>query len=80
MSADKREGDGGTPVGDPSYHRACFIALTGLRDLPNDWADCRSDPRDLWSDAMRRNADYNHMVRTPYAHSHERLRRGGSAV
>ena len=31
-------------------------------------------PGDLWSDDIEA-IDYNHMVRAPYSHSHERLRR-----
>ncbi len=67
----KREGDGATPAGTHS--------ITGLlyrRDRlrpPADWA-VAIGPSDLWSDAPR-DADYNHMVRAPYGHSHENLHR-----
>jgi L,D-peptidoglycan transpeptidase YkuD (ErfK/YbiS/YcfS/YnhG family) len=40
---------------------------------PTDWA-LPIGPRDLWSDDPK-HEDYNLMVRAPYPHSHERLRR-----
>jgi L,D-peptidoglycan transpeptidase YkuD (ErfK/YbiS/YcfS/YnhG family) len=40
---------------------------------PADWA-LPIRPGDLWSDDPR-HEDYNLMVRAPYPHSHERLRR-----
>lgn len=73
LVADKREGDGGTPIG---THR-----ITGLfyrpdrinpRALPR-WAQ-PIGPRDLWCDAPD-HADYNHLVRAPFPASHEKMRR-----
>lgn len=67
----KREGDGATPAG--------IHALVGLLYRPDrmarpaDWA-LPIGPRDLWSDDPK-HEDYNLMVRAPYPHSHERLRR-----
>jgi L,D-peptidoglycan transpeptidase YkuD (ErfK/YbiS/YcfS/YnhG family) len=40
---------------------------------PADWA-VPIRPRDLWSDDVK-DQDYNLMVRAPYPHSHEALRR-----
>ncbi|MDE2634614.1 MAG: L,D-transpeptidase family protein [Paracoccaceae bacterium] len=71
LSARKSEGDGATPRG--------VHAITGLLyrpdriSRPTDWA-CPIRPGDLWSDDPR-HKDYNLMVRAPYGHSHERLRR-----
>ena len=67
----KREGDGGTPVG---VHRIVGMLYRPDRMArPTDWA-LPIGPGDLWSDDVR-DADYNHMVRAPYAFSHEALRR-----
>lgn len=71
ISADKREGDGATPVG---THR--IVAMLYRPDRicrPVPWAR-PIGPGDLWSDDMQ-DAGYNHLVRAPYAHSHEKLRR-----
>ena len=71
LSDRKSEGDGATPRG--------AHAITGLLYRPDriarptDWA-CPIRPCDLWSDDPR-HEDYNLMVRAPYGHSHERLRR-----
>lgn len=69
----KREGDGATPWG---VHRIVGMLYRPDRipagALPH-WA-VPIRPRDLWSDDPR-HRDYNLMVRAPYAHSHERLRR-----
>ena len=71
LSDHKSEGDGATPRG--------IHAITGLLYRPDriarptDWA-CPIRPGDLWSDDPR-HEDYNLMVRAPYGHSHERLRR-----
>lgn len=71
ICADKREGDGATPVG---LHR---IVMTLYRPdripAPAPWAKPIL-PGDLWSDASG-DAAYNHLVRAPYAPSHEMLRR-----
>jgi L,D-peptidoglycan transpeptidase YkuD (ErfK/YbiS/YcfS/YnhG family) len=71
VRADKREGDGATPVG--------VHALVGMLYRPDrmarpaDWA-VPIGPRDLWADDPR-DQEYNQMVRAPYGFSHERLRR-----
>lgn len=67
----KREGDGATPVGE---HRIVGMLYRPDRMArPADWA-VPILPGDLWSDDAE-DADYNMMVRAPYPHSHERLRR-----
>jgi L,D-peptidoglycan transpeptidase YkuD (ErfK/YbiS/YcfS/YnhG family) len=67
----KREGDGATPVG---VHRLVGMLYRADRIArPADWA-LPIRPRDLWSDDPT-HEDYNLMVRAPYPHSHERLRR-----
>ncbi|MCR9110586.1 L,D-transpeptidase family protein [Marivita sp. XM-24bin2] len=71
VRADKREGDGATPVG---VHR--IVALLYRPDRmarPTDWA-VPIRPGDLWSDDPS-HEDYNLMVRAPYPYSHETLRR-----
>lgn len=71
IRADKREGDGATPVG---IHRIVGMYYRPDRVAqPQPWA-LPIGPRDLWSDASGQ-AGYNHHVRAPYAHSHECLRR-----
>lgn len=68
---DKREGDGATPVG---RHRIVGMLFRADRIAPpNAWA-LPIGPRDLWSDDPQ-DAAYNQLVRAPYAHSHEALRR-----
>jgi len=73
ITAHKREGDGATPAG---THRIVGLLYRPDR-LPRaalpDWA-LPFGPGDLWSDAPE-DTDYNHMVRVPYPHSHERLTR-----
>lgn len=67
----KREGDGATPAG---THRIVGMLYRADRlPRPADWA-LPIGPHDLWSDAPD-DTDYNHPVRTPYPHSHERLHR-----
>ncbi len=69
--ADKHEGDGATPLG---VHR--IVGLLYRHDRiarPADWA-VPIRPGDLWSDDAK-DEDYNLMVRAPYPHSHEILRR-----
>lgn len=69
--ADKREGDGATPVG---VHRIVGMLYRPDRMVqPRSWAE-PIGPRDLWSDASG-DAAYNQHVRAPYGQSHERLRR-----
>ncbi|ETX27175.1 L,D-transpeptidase family protein [Roseivivax isoporae] len=71
VRADKREGDGATPVG---IHRIVGMLYRPDRMArPTDWA-LPIGPADLWSDDPG-HEDYNLMVRAPYPHSHERLRR-----
>ncbi|SLN67260.1 L,D-transpeptidase catalytic domain [Roseovarius litorisediminis] len=71
IRADKREGDGATPVG--------ILQIVGMLYRPDrmarpaSWAELIR-PGDLWSDAPD-DWDYNQMVRAPYAPSHEVLRR-----
>ncbi|MDJ0824985.1 MAG: L,D-transpeptidase family protein [Rhodobacter sp.] len=71
LTSDKREGDGATPRG---RHRivGCLYRPDRIR-RPCDWA-LPIRPGDLWSDDPA-HEDYNLMVRAPYPHSHERLRR-----
>jgi len=71
--ANKREGDGGTPVG---IHRilGCLYRPDRLaRSQVPDWA-LPIGPGDLWSDDSA-DPDYNHQVRAPHPFSHEALRR-----
>ena len=71
IRAQKREGDGATPVG---VHRLVGMLYRPDRIArPADWA-LPIRPRDLWSDDPK-HEDYNLMVRAPYPHSHECLRR-----
>lgn len=67
----KREGDGATPAG---AHRIVGMLYRSDRMArPAPWA-VPVRPGDLWSDDPA-HADYNRMVRAPYRHSHEALRR-----
>ncbi|QFS84380.1 L,D-transpeptidase catalytic domain [Roseivivax sp. THAF40] len=71
VRAEKREGDGATPVG---VHRIVGMLYRPDRlARPADWA-LPIRPGDLWSDDPE-DEDYNLMVRAPYPHSHEHLRR-----
>ncbi|MEO3413272.1 L,D-transpeptidase family protein [Roseovarius sp. CAU 1744] len=71
IRADKREGDGATPAG---THRIVGMFYRPDRmTQPNPWAR-PIRPGDLWSDDVTDDA-YNLMVRAPYPHSHETLRR-----
>lgn len=71
LRADKREGDGATPVG---MHRIVGLLYRPDRmTRPTDWA-VPIHPGDLWSDDVG-HEDYNLMVRAPYRYSHEVLRR-----
>jgi L,D-peptidoglycan transpeptidase YkuD (ErfK/YbiS/YcfS/YnhG family) len=73
FSADKREGDGATPLG---VHRIVGMLYRpdriAARALP-DWA-LPIRPGDLWSDDSN-DPDYNLMVSAPHDYSHEALRR-----
>ncbi|QJF49890.1 L,D-transpeptidase family protein [Roseobacter ponti] len=67
----KKEGDGATPRG---VHRIVGMLYRPDRIArPAPWA-LPVGPGDLWSDDIR-HEDYNMMVRAPYPHSHEVLRR-----
>ncbi|MCB1334523.1 MAG: L,D-transpeptidase family protein [Roseivivax sp.] len=71
IRADKREGDGATPAG---VHQ--IVAMLYRPDRiarPAPWA-LPIRPGDLWSDASGL-PGYNQLVRVPYQHSHETLRR-----
>ena len=71
LSARKREGDGATPKG---THRIVGMLYRPDRlAAPTSWA-MPIGPCDLWSDDAKAD-DYNMMVRAPYAHGHEALRR-----
>ena len=71
ITSDKREGDGATPRG---THRIVGLLYRPDRMArPTDWA-VPFGPGDLWSDDPT-HEDYNLMVRAPYTHSHEHLRR-----
>nr|WP_252731317.1 L,D-transpeptidase family protein [Lentibacter algarum] len=71
IKADKREGDGATPVG---KHRIVGMYYRPDRVTPpQPWA-VPIGPRDLWSDASGQ-PDYNHHVQAPYSFSCEQLRR-----
>lgn len=71
ISGRKREGDGATPRG--------VHAIVGMLYRPDriaqpvNWAK-PIGPNDLWSDDAG-DTNYNMMVRAPYPHSHEKLRR-----
>lgn len=73
FTADKREGDGATPIGVHRIvgmlYRADRLAATSL---PNWALPIRSG--DLWSDDPN-DPDYNTMVAAPHSYSHEKLRR-----
>ena len=69
LTREKREGDGATPVG---THRIVGMLYRADRTKrPAAWAEPIRHG-DLWSDDQTQ-PDYNHKVRTPYPHSHERL-------
>ena len=71
LTSRKREGDGATPRG---VHRIVGMLYRPDRMArPADWA-LPLGPSDLWSDDAG-HEDYNLMVRAPYPHSHEKLRR-----
>lgn len=71
ISGRKKEGDGATPRG---THRIIGMLYRPDRMArPANWA-LPIHPCDLWSDDPT-HCDYNLMVRAPYPHSHERLRR-----
>lgn len=71
ISAQKREGDGATPVG--AHYIVGMLYRPDRIARPAPWAE-PIGPGDLWSDDGR-DAHYNTHVTAPYAHSHEHLRR-----
>lgn len=71
LRADKREGDGATPIG--THQIVGMLYRPDRMAKPVEWA-VPIRPGDLWSDDTR-HEDYNLMVRTPYPYSHEVLRR-----
>ncbi len=72
ITTDKREGDGATPAG---VHQITALLYRPDRMARPAWWALPIRPGDLWSDDPADPA-YNHLVRAPYAPSHERLRRG----
>lgn len=71
LVGDKREGDGGTPLG--VHHIAGMLYRPDRITRPALWAD-PIHPGDLWCDDTS-HKDYNTMVRAPFDASHENLRR-----
>lgn len=71
VRADKREGDGATPAG---IHRIVGMLYRPDRLVPPAGWAAPILPGDLWCDAPD-HADYNLLVRAPFAASHEALRR-----
>ena len=71
VRTDKREGDGATPVG--VHHIVGVLFRPDRGPAPNGWAKPIL-PGDLWADASGE-IGYNQLVRAPYPHSHERMRR-----
>jgi L,D-peptidoglycan transpeptidase YkuD (ErfK/YbiS/YcfS/YnhG family) len=73
ITANKREGDGATPVGTHRIVGMLYRPDRIARAALPDWA-VPIRLRDLWSDDPN-DSDYNQMVRAPYPYSHETLRR-----
>ncbi len=71
VTDDKREGDMATPRG--AHDLVGMLYRPDRMAQPADWA-VPIRPVDLWSDDPA-HEDYNLMVRHPYPHSHEVLRR-----
>ena len=71
LSRRKREGDGATPVG--THAIVGMLYRPDRIPAPTPWA-VPIGQGDLWSDDVAAE-DYNMMVRAPYPHSHEVLRR-----
>ena len=69
--ADKREGDGGTPVG---AHRIVGVLYRPDRMVAPTQGAVPIRPGDLWCDDPS-HGDYNHLTRLPFAGSAERLAR-----
>lgn len=71
ITSDKREGDGGTPVG---VHRIVAVLFRPDRlTAPVPWA-LPIRPGHLWSDDVN-DPEYNHLVHAPWPFSHEKMRR-----
>jgi L,D-peptidoglycan transpeptidase YkuD (ErfK/YbiS/YcfS/YnhG family) len=68
---DKKEGDGGTPLG---IHRIVGMLYRPDRIAPPTPWSVPILPGDLWCDDPA-HEDYNQMVRVPFAARHETLRR-----
>lgn len=71
LTHNKREGDGATPIG--THHIVDMMYRPDRIEKPTSWAKPIRHG-DLWSDESGDDA-YNHLVRSPYNHSHERLMR-----
>ncbi|MBM9596274.1 L,D-transpeptidase family protein [Roseitranquillus sediminis] len=71
VTADKREGDGGTPAG--AHGIVAMLYRPDRMAQPAAWAR-PIRPGDLWSDDPA-DTDYNRQVRAPHRFGHERLRR-----
>ena len=71
VTAQKKEGDGATPRG--RHQIVGMLYRPDRMARPTGWA-VPIHPADLWSDDPEA-GDYNRLVRAPYPHSHERLRR-----
>ena len=71
ISAQKREGDGATPMGTHAIV-GMYYRPDRLR-APQPWAQ-PIGYTDLWSDDSS-DVEYNHHVRAPYTYSHENLHR-----
>ena len=69
--AQKREGDGGTPVG--THKIVGMLYRPDRMTKPADWA-LPIGLGDFWSEDPD-DPDYNLMVKTPHRHAHECLRR-----
>ncbi len=71
LSDHKVEGDGATPIG--VHNIVGLLYRPDRMSAPQAWATPIL-PGDLWSDDPE-DAAYNSLVRAPYHHSHENLRR-----
>ncbi len=71
LTPQKKEGDGATPRG--THTLVGMLYRPDRMACPASWA-VPIGPGDLWSDDPA-HEDYNMMVRAPYGHSHEKLRR-----
>ncbi|HEY1382939.1 MAG TPA: L,D-transpeptidase family protein [Dongiaceae bacterium] len=71
LVADKREGDGGTPVGRFAFRRLLYRA-DRIPHIETRLPARHIDPADAWCDDPA-DAAYNQPVRLPYPARHERL-------